>query len=237
MPVYALSPDLIFPPAEFASKEGLLAVGGDLSLERLLLAYRSGIFPWYSENEPILWWSPDPRLVLYPDEIKVSRSLQKMINKGTFEVTLDCAFEQVIAECARTRAENGEGTWIVDEMLEAYSDLHAAGYAHSVEAWQGANLAGGLYGLSLGRCFFGESMFTRVSNASKVALVKLVDYLKERQFDLIDCQVTTEHLLSFNAREIPRKRYLHELGRSLKSKTLKGKWVVDGADQRSSHAK
>jgi leucyl/phenylalanyl-tRNA--protein transferase len=227
MPVYQLSEDLVFPSPHLASKEGLLAVGGDLTRTRLLLAYSSGIFPWYSENEPILWWSPDPRLVLYPDELKISRSLSKVIKKGAYTVTVDCAFEQVITECARVRLENQEGTWIVDEMVKAYCNLHESGFAHSVEAWEGDHLVGGLYGVSLGRCFFGESMFTRLSNASKVAFVSLVQHLRSLNFTLIDCQVTTGHLTRFGAREVPRSRYLDELDEGLKTPTLKGKWTFN----------
>ncbi len=226
MPVYRLSQELVFPSPHLASHEGLLAVGGDLSIKRLLLAYRLGIFPWYSEGEPILWWSPEPRLVLYPDELKVSRSLNRVINKGAFKVTMDRAFEAVISECARVRLETQEGTWIVDDMVSAYCRLHAAGYAHSVEAWQGERLAGGLYGVSLGKCFFGESMFTRVSNASKVALVALVKHIKVSGFALIDCQIATAHLRRFGAREISRARYLDELHNALAVPTFQGKWAL-----------
>ena len=225
MPVYQLSEDLIFPPPHLASKSGLLAVGGDLSRKRLVLAYSMGIFPWYSAGEPILWWSPDPRLVLYPDEFKVSRSLEKIIKKGVFKVTMDRAFEDVITQCAQVRLEKHEGTWIVDDMVQAYCRLHASGLAHSVEAWQDDRLAGGLYGVSLGNCFFGESMFTRITNASKVALVVLVEYLLSHSFAFIDCQVATEHLISFGAREISRSRYLKELAGALKYPTLQGKWA------------
>jgi len=227
MPVYQLSEDLVFPSPHLASKEGLLAVGGDLTRTRLLLAYSLGIFPWYSEGEPILWWSPDPRLVLYPNDLKVSRSLDKVINKAKFNVTVDCVFEQVIKDCARMRLENREGTWIVDEMVKAYCDLHESGFAHSVEAWAGDRLAGGLYGVSLGKCFFGESMFTRISNASKVAFVALVNHLKSQGFAMIDCQITTGHLTRFGAREISRARYLDELDEALKAPTLNGKWSFD----------
>ncbi len=224
MPVYLLSDDIIFPAPQLAPQEGLLAVGGDLSLERLLLGYRMGIFPWYSENEPIMWWSPDPRLVLYPARLRVSKSLKKVINRDQFRLTMDQAFVAVIKACARSRTQSNEGTWIVDEMIAAYCKLHAAGWAHSVEAWQGDRLAGGLYGVSIGRCFFGESMFTRISNASKVAFVALVRYLQGLNFELIDCQVTTPHLLHFGACEIPRARFLDELANVLKSPTLKGRW-------------
>lgn len=202
-------------------------MGGDLTRNRLLLAYSLGIFPWYSEGEPILWWSPDPRLVLYPNELKVSRSLDKVINKDRFKVTVDCAFERVIKDCARVRLENREGTWIVDEMVKAYCRLHESGFAHSIEAWAGDRLAGGLYGVALGKCFFGESMFTRISNASKVAFVVLVNHLKSQGFAMIDCQITTGHLTRFGAREISRARYLDELDEALKAGTLRGKWSFD----------
>jgi leucyl/phenylalanyl-tRNA--protein transferase len=230
MPVYQLSEELGFPSPHLAAKQGLLAVGGDLTPTRLLLAYRLGIFPWYSEGEPILWWSPDPRLVLFPDELNVSRSLNKIINKCTFDVTVDRAFERVIKDCARVRLENYEGTWIVDDMVKAYCRLHEAGFAHSVEAWAGDRLAGGLYGVSLGKCFFGESMFTRISNASKVAFVTLVQHLKILDFAMIDCQITTGHLTRFGAREISRTRYLDELNEALKAPTLNGKWSFDSRE-------
>ena len=225
MPVYQLSEDLVFPPPHLASKSGLLAIGGDLSRERLLLAYSMGIFPWYSAGEPILWWSPDPRLVLYPDEFKVSKSLKKIIKKQAFRVTMDRAFEDVITQCAQVRLENHEGTWILDDMVQAYCRLHESGFAHSVEAWRDDILAGGLYGVSLGKFFFGESMFTRITNASKVALVALVEYLQARNFTLIDCQIATEHLISFGAREISRARYLKELTGTLKNPSLHDKWT------------
>ncbi len=224
MPVYLLSDNLIFPSPQLAPQEGLLAVGGDLSQERLLLAYRMGIFPWYSKDEPIMWWSPDPRLVLYPSELKVSKSLNNTIKKRPFQVTVDQAFESVIKACAQSRTRMQEGTWIVNDMIAAYCNLHESGLAHSVETWQAGKLTGGLYGVSLGKCFFGESMFTRTSNASKVAFVALVELLKTLNFNLIDCQVTTAHLLSFGAREIPRTRFLKELEKSLESTTIKNKW-------------
>jgi leucyl/phenylalanyl-tRNA--protein transferase len=224
MPVYQLSEDIVFPSPHLASKEGLLAIGGDLCPERLLLAYSNGIFPWYSEGEPILWWSPDPRLVMYPEELKVSRSLKKVIRKNIFKIRIDSAFETVMTECARVRLENQEGTWIVDDMIQAYCRLHQAGFAHSVEAWQGDSLVGGLYGVSIGKCFFGESMFTRVTNASKVALAALVEHIKANDFAFIDCQITTAHLSRLGAREIARARYLRELADALKYPTLKGQW-------------
>ena len=224
MTVFLLTDKIAFPPPHLASKEGLLAVGGDLSRKRLLHAYRMGIFPWFSDDEPILWWSPDPRLVLYPHEIKISKTLKKIIRKGVFKVTMDTAFAQVITQCAQIRLQNDQGTWIVEDMIHAYCKLHETGFAHSVEAWYRGELAGGLYGVSLGKCFFGESMFTRISNASNVALVKLVEYLNALSFDMIDCQLTTQHLLRFGAREIPRVKFLKQLEKSLKASTKIGKW-------------
>jgi len=217
MPVFALSDRLSFPPPHLAIKEGLLAVGGDLSVERLLLAYRSGIFPWYSEGEPILWWSPDPRLVLYPDELRISRSLRKIIKRKPFHITFDQDFEAVITGCAEAKRSYGEGTWITEEMKSAYIELHRRGYARSVEAWQDEKLVGGLYGISMGRAFFGESMFSRVSNASKVAFVSLVQTLQKNRFTLIDCQVRTDHLIRFGAREVSRKGFLEQLGKAIEA--------------------
>ena len=227
MPLYLLTHDIVFPPPEHSQADGLLAVGGDLSAERLLLAYQTGIFPWYSEDAPILWWSPDPRLVLYPDEFRVSKSLRKLIKKNVFQITLDTAFEQVMTTCAQIERPRQDGTWILDEMIEAYCRLHDLGYAHSVEVWHDDEVVGGLYGVSLGRCFFGESMFSRMSNASKVALYALVEHLKTWQFDLIDCQITTEHLVRLGAREVPRALFLDELKNSLQFPTVKGKWTFN----------
>jgi leucyl/phenylalanyl-tRNA--protein transferase len=207
-----------------ATHEGLLAVGGDLCVERLLLAYKSGIFPWYSQGEPILWWSPDPRLVLYPDEIKISRSLRKTIRQGRYQITMDTAFDQVITACARSRNDNGTGTWITNEMEEAYCRLHELGYAHSVEAWHQGVLAGGLYGVSLGLAFFGESMFSAMSNASKVCLVHLVQYLRGRRFSFIDCQVATGHLQRMGARNIPREVFIHQLKIALRHSSYDSSW-------------
>ncbi|MBU4318157.1 MAG: leucyl/phenylalanyl-tRNA--protein transferase [Proteobacteria bacterium] len=224
MPVFYLSDQIVFPPPHFAEKSGLLAVGGDLSQKRLLAAYRKGIFPWYSKGDPILWWSPDPRLVLYPETLKISKSLKKVIHKKQFHITFDQAFHQVIQNCAEVRTENRRETWLVPEMISAYLSLHKSGYAHSVEAWQDGELAGGLYGLALGKCFFGESMFSKQSNASKVAFFHLVNHLKALDFQIIDCQVTTRHLLSFGAIEIQRAEFLKELGKFLKAPTIKGPW-------------
>jgi leucyl/phenylalanyl-tRNA--protein transferase len=226
MPVFLLSDKIEFPPPHLASEHGLLAVGGDLSQKRLLLAYRMGIFPWFSNDEPIMWWSPDPRLVLYPREIKISKTLKKIIKKNVFEVTMDLAFRNVVHQCADVRLKKDEGTWIVKDMMDAYCRLHESGFAHSVEAWHQGELVGGLYGVSLGRCFFGESMFTRISNASNVALVKLVEYLNTLSFDMIDCQIPTDHLIRFGAREVSRARFLAQLERSLEAPTKKGKWEM-----------
>ena len=226
MPVFLLSDKTPFPPPHLAPREGLLAIGGDLSQKRLLLAYSMGIFPWFSDNEPIIWWSPDPRLVLYPRDVKVSKTLRKIIKKNMFHLTMDSAFDQVINQCAQTRLQNNEGTWLVKDMIDAYCKLHESGFAHSVEAWYNNKLAGGLYGVSLGKCFFGESMFAHFSNASNVALVRLVEYLNDLSFDMIDCQVTTDHLIRFGAREIPRVRFLEQLEKSLEKPTLRGKWSL-----------
>lgn len=224
MPVFRLSEDIEFPLPQFSRDDGLLAVGGDLSEERILLAYRMGIFPWFSEGSPFLWWSPEPRLVLFPGEIKISKSLKKLIRQKKFEVTLDTAFRDVITSCASIRQESGDETWISDEMIDAYCNLHSSGYAHSVETWQNGELVGGLYGISLGRSFFGESMFAYEPNASKVAFAELVKYLAGLNFDLIDCQVTTGHLLRFGAVEISKLEFLDLLEKSLRNCTLKGKW-------------
>jgi leucyl/phenylalanyl-tRNA--protein transferase len=231
MPVYLLTNDLIFPPPQHASEEGLLAVGGDLSQERILLAYRMGIFPWYSDNEPILWWSPDPRLVLYPREIHISKTLKRIIKKDVFQITMDTAFERVIKACAHVHENSDGGTWIVNDMVNAYHQLHLSGFAHSVETWHEGELVGGLYGVSLGRSFFGESMFSLMSNASSAALVALAGYLNDHSFDMIDCQVTTSHLKNFGAREIPRKRFLEQLKESLAEPTITGKWCFDNENE------
>ena len=224
MPIYRLVDELVFPPPEYADPSGLLAVGGDLSSERLLEAYRVGIFPWYSADQPILWWSPDPRLVLELSEFKVSRSLHKTLNKKIFQVTFDRAFEEVICACASVHREGQSGTWITSEMQEAYINLHGLGFAHSVESWFEGELAGGLYGVSLGKAFFGESMFHRKTDASKVALVTLVEKLKSWNFHFIDSQMTTEHMTRLGAREVPRRIFLKRLHSALRHPTKRGKW-------------
>ena len=201
MAVYELSDEIVFPNPELSEDDGLLAFGGDLSIDRLLLAYSNGIFPWYNEGEPILWWSPKPRFVLKPNEIKVSKSMKKIIKKGEFEVTFNNDFEGVISNCKSMR-ENNEGTWITDEMKEAYIDLFNNGFALSVETYLDGELVGGLYGVIIGRCYFGESMFSKVSNASKISLITLAEVLKEQNFEFIDCQVYTPHLESMGAKMV-----------------------------------
>jgi leucyl/phenylalanyl-tRNA---protein transferase len=215
MPIYLLNEELVFPSVEEAEEDGLLAVGGELSVPRLVAAYRAGIFPWYSKGDPLLWWSPDPRCVLFPDELRISHSMKPVLNSGRFTVTFDRDFRRVIAACARAPRRRPGGTWITSEMREAYGRLHDAGHAHSVEVWAGNELAGGLYGVATGRCFSGESMFTRVPNASKVALVHLVLWLRERGFLFIDCQLYTDHLGSLGARAIARSEFMELLKAAL----------------------
>jgi len=224
MPVYLLGKELAFPPVDHADPSGLLAVGGDLSTERLLLAYRSGIFPWYEEGQPILWWSPDPRLILQADELHISRRLRQTLKKATYRVTFDRAFDSVIEACATVRRKGQNETWITPEMKEAYIRLHRLGYAHSAESWLDGKLVGGIYGVSLGRCFFGESMFFYERDASKVALATLVQRLKFWGFEMIDAQVTTRHLISLGAKEIPRRVFLKRLKAALGYPTIQDKW-------------
>ena len=227
MPIYRLLDELVFPTPEYADPSGLLAVGGDLSSERLLEAYRLGIFPWYSEDQPILWWSPDPRLVLDLNDFKLTRSLRKTIKRGIFQVTFDRAFTDVIRACASVPREGQRGTWITPEMQEAYIQLHGLGFAHSVESWFDGQLTGGLYGVSLGKAFFGESMFHRRSDGSKVALAALVERLKKWNFHFIDAQMTTEHMLRLGANEMPRRIFLKRLASALRHATKRGKWRID----------
>jgi leucyl/phenylalanyl-tRNA--protein transferase len=227
MPIYLLSEDeLQFPHPSLTSENGILAVGGDLSAERLILAYQYGIFPWFNEGDPILWWSPDPRFVLFPEELKVSRSMRPYFNQKKFGCTIDRDFGAVIRHCQQNRRgrQAGMGTWITEEMLEAYIRLHELGFAHSVEVWKGDELVGGLYGLAFGKCFFGESMFTKVSNASKFGFINLVRYLEERGFWLIDCQQETRHLASLGARSISRKKFLSILEKNREEDGAIGKW-------------
>jgi len=207
MSVFLLNHQLIFPPVKLADPDGLLAYGGDLSSERLLLAYREGIFPWYSEP-PILWWSPDPRFVLFPEKIKISASMKQVFKKNLFTITFDKDFAGVIAGCKETFRPGQPGTWITPQVEAAYIKLHKEGYAHSVECWYNGELAGGFYGLQLGKCFFGESMFARVSNASKAAFITYVQRAQKEGIEIIDCQVYTEHLASLGAEYISRKEFI-----------------------------
>ena len=208
MPIFRLGPEPIFPPPNLAEPDGLLALGGDLSTERLLAAYRQGIFPWYEAGGPILWWSPDPRLVLFCDELHISRRLERTIRQGRFETRYNTAFAEVIRGCALTPRTHEDGTWITREMQEAYIRLHQLGHAHCMESWRSGALVGGIYGVRVGRCFCGESMFHRETDASKVALAALVTRLGAEGVVLIDCQVASEHLKSLGAREISRRRFL-----------------------------
>lgn len=214
-----------FPPLENAltSPNGLLAAGGDLSASRLLSAYRNGIFPWFNEDEPILWWSPDPRMVLFPNELKISRSLAKLIRKNNYTIQTDAHFVEVMQACAAPRKDQ-QGTWIHPEMINAYTELHRLGLAHSVETWIDGALAGGLYGVALGKIFFGESMFSRSPNASKIAFAYLVRQLSKWEFAVIDCQVKTTHLASLGAREIPRHVFRQLLERHIQDVTYGEKW-------------
>ena len=206
--MYFLTKELFFPPVDEADEDGVLAIGGDLSPERLLLAYKSGIFPWFDEDEPILWWSPEERMVLFPNEFTVSKSMRNILNRGVFKVTFNQNFKEVISNCSSIKREGQRGTWITDGMIEAYSKLNEMGIAKSVEVWQDELLVGGLYGIDLGHIFCGESMFAKVSNASKVAFVSLVKKLKEENYKLLDCQVHNDHLESLGAREIPKEDFM-----------------------------
>ncbi|MFZ1263677.1 MAG: leucyl/phenylalanyl-tRNA--protein transferase [Chitinophagaceae bacterium] len=210
MSLFALDKELVFPPVHLAEPDGLLALGGDLSVERLLLAYRNGIFPWY-EGAYILWWSPDPRFVLFPGELRISKSIKPLINRNEFSFTVNNAFAQVIHHCKKTKRPGQQGTWITDEVEKAYCQMHEQGFAHSAEVWKDGKLVGGLYGIRLGNVFFGESMFSHVSNASRFAFIKYIQLLKEAGIKLIDCQVYTEYLESLGARMIDRKDFIELL--------------------------
>jgi leucyl/phenylalanyl-tRNA---protein transferase len=216
MPFFRLGAEPTFPPPELAEPEGLLAIGGDLSTERILTAYRHGIFPWYEPGGPILWWSPDPRLVLIPRELRITRRLARTIRQGKFETRYNTSFAQVIRACAETPRQHEEGTWITPEMQQAYIRLHELGHAQCMETWRDGRLVGGIYGVRVGRCFCGESMFHRETDASKVALAALARQLQAEGVDLIDCQVKSEHLVYLGAREIPRARFLSYLKAGLK---------------------
>ena len=220
-----------FPPLELALREpnGLLCAGGDLTPQRLVMAYLKGIFPWYSPGEPILWWSPDPRMVLFPAEFKLSRSLRKTLRKANYRVRLDTRFKAIIEACARTSRKDQAGTWITPEIQAAYVKLHELGYAHSVETWLDDRLVGGLYGIAIGKMFYGESMFAHATDASKIALAHLVRFLADNGFGLIDCQMNTAHLASLGAREIPRTEFADHLRRLTAIPPLCGRWAADAA--------
>jgi len=206
--MYLLNRELYFPPVSEASYEGILAIGGDLSVERLLLAYRNGIFPWFNEDEPIFWWAPSERMVVNPKDYKVAKSLRNIINRNIFEVTINKNFYDVILNCQKTERKGQEGTWITDDIIKAYTQLHEIGKAISFEVWQDDELVGGLYGVDLGHVFCGESMFSKVPNASKVAFVKLIEYLKVNNYKLLDCQVHNDHLEKLGAFEISRDAFM-----------------------------
>ena len=211
MSVYIIEEELYFPAPEKAAEDGLLAIGGDLSAERLLLAYKSGIFPWFNEGSPILWWSPDPRMVLFPEEVKISKSMRKVLKSKAFTLTKNTCFKEVVKKCASIKRKDEEGTWITEEMIHAYVTLKEKGKALSYEVWENGQLVGGLYGVDLGTVFCGESMFSSQSNASKYAFIKMVQEFKEKGYSLIDCQMYTPHLERLGAREIPREDFLRHL--------------------------
>jgi leucyl/phenylalanyl-tRNA---protein transferase len=206
--MYYVDKDLFFPPVSETDEEGILAIGGDLSPERLQLAYKSGIFPWFNEGEPILWWSPDPRMVLFPDELIVSKSMRNILNRNQFKVSFNQNFKEVISNCQSIKREGQDGTWISNDMIDAYCKLHEIGVAKSVEVWQDEVLVGGLYGIDLGHVFCGESMFSKVSNASKVAFIALAEYLRKNNYKLLDCQVYNPHLESLGCCEIDRAAFM-----------------------------
>jgi leucyl/phenylalanyl-tRNA--protein transferase len=208
---YLLNEQLYFPPVSQANKEGFLAFGGDLSTERLLLAYRSGIFPWYNEDEPIIWWSPDPRCVLFPNKLRISKSMHQVIKKGAFRFSINEAFAQVIKNCQQTKRKDSNGTWLNNEMIEAYNSLHQQGFAYSAECWLGDELVGGLYGIKLQKVFCGESMFSLKSNASKFAFIHFVHLMQKEGIEVVDCQISNPHLESLGAEMIPRSQFLRYL--------------------------
>ncbi len=226
MPVYLLNSTLTFPPVDGA-EDGIVAIGGDLSSERLLLAYQQGIFPWYSKGEPIIWHSPEDRFILLLDELHISKSMRRVLNSSKFRLTFDIDFSNIIQHCAAVERKDGTDTWITDEMIEAYTKLYDLGYAHSVEVWSNDKIVGGLYGVSLGKCFFAESMFHAQTNASKFALIKLVELLKQKDFHFIDAQVHTDHVATLGAKEIPRNEFIKLLQESLKYENSPGKWTND----------
>jgi leucyl/phenylalanyl-tRNA--protein transferase len=224
MPVFQLNREITFPSPELAEPDGLIAVGGDLSPERLVAAYRLGIFPWYGEGDPILWWTPSPRLVLFPKEFHISRRLARTIRQNIFCVTADCAFKRVVTSCAAKRSKNRPETWITNDMIKAYCYLHELGYAHSIECWHDDRLVGGMYGVALDHVFFGESMFSDMNNGSKIALHALVQHAMKEGIGLIDCQMRTDHLVSLGAREISRSSFEKHLRANITELHPQKKW-------------
>ncbi len=223
MPIYILNDKNEFPPVEGA-EDGIVAIGGDLKAERLIMAYKSGIFPWYSEEEPIIWHSPEQRFVLFLEELHISKSMKRVLNSTRFSVTFDSDFSFVINQCASVNRKGQDGTWIIKEMIDAYVNLHHLGYAHSVEVWHEEKIVGGVYGVSIGKCFFAESMFHTVSNASKIALINLVKFLKKNDFLFLDAQVFTEHVATMGAIEIPKNEFIQLLNNGIQFSDKIGKW-------------
>ena len=217
--------ELRFPPVDLANKDGILAYGGDLRTERIMLAYQKGIFPWYSEETPILWWAPDPRFVLFPEDLKVSKSMRKVLRSNEFKITFDTAFHEVLRNCQVMPRDGQDGTWITAELFDAYLEIHQKGFAHSVEVWREGELVGGLFGVSLGGIYFGESMFSKASNASKAGFITLVQKMHQKGIQLVDCQVHTNHLESLGAKHISRDHFTHNLDVLLEADTFKGSWT------------
>ncbi len=225
MPIFSLHEDIVgFPPPELASDYGLLAIGGSLSIEWLIEAYSSGVFPWFNEDEPIMWWSPDPRSVIVPGEVKIAKSMRKYFKKAIFELRIDHAFDEVVRACKTTFRKDQDGTWITDDIVEAYNDLHNYGLAHSFETWFDGKLVGGLYGVSLGKLFFGESMFAKMTDASKFALISLSNILKNNNFELIDCQIPNPHLINMGCKDMSREEYIEIIGKNDIANTVRGNW-------------
>lgn len=225
MPIYLLNEKISFPPVDGA-EDGIVAVGGDLSPERLLLAYRLGIFPWFNEDDPIIWHSPEERFILFLDDLHISKSMRRVLNSNKFKITFDTDFAFIIQQCAQIKRKDENGTWITNDMIEAYTELHELGFAHSVEVWQDDNIVGGLYGVSVGKCFFAESMFHIATNASKFAIIKLVELLKHKNFHFIDAQVYTEHVSTLGAKELPRDQFMRLLQDGLQHESWIGKWKL-----------
>lgn len=225
MQIPQLTKEIKFPPPHLATEEGLLAIGGDLRVERIMAAYHQGVFPWYSDETPIMWWNPDPRFVLYPSRLKISKSMKQVLRQNRFKITFDTAFREVMESCQKSPRSDQDGTWITNELIDAFEKIHELGAAHSVEVWQDGELVGGLYGLSIGRVYFGESMFTRVSNASKAGFITLVQEMSKRGIEMIDCQVYTSHLESLGAESISRDQFLGQLEVLLDFESNMGKWT------------